>query len=67
MAAEVPEVNHRETKMYSIYNCIFCNELLNGKSYILECLHIICMKCVKIHTTNSSKYSLLEFIISLDD
>lgn len=65
MATEVPEVNHGETTIWSIYNCILCNELLNGKSYILECLHIICMNCAKLYTINSSKYFLLVFIISL--
>lgn len=69
MAAEVSgavNVNNDEIKTWSIHKCIFCNKLLDGKSKILVCLHLICINCVEKYTINSGKYFFVVFIILLD-
>lgn len=44
-----------EIETLSIYNCIFCNKLLDGKSKLLDCLHVICNDCVNQKLDNSGK------------
>ncbi|VVC40093.1 B-box-type zinc finger,Zinc finger, RING/FYVE/PHD-type,Bromodomain,Zinc finger, PHD-type [Cinara cedri] len=50
---EVP-IKNEESKLWSKHTCIFCNVLLDGRSKILACLHVICFDCVDKYTINSS-------------
>lgn len=38
--------NDGQTGNLSVHNCVFCNTLLDDKSKILKCLHIVCQKCL---------------------
>lgn len=38
--------NDNQTNNWSVQKCVFCNTLLDEKSKILKCLHIVCQKCL---------------------
>lgn len=50
---------HEEIETLSVYNCIFCNKLLNGKAKILECLHVACYECLGKKVDESGKFVLI--------
>lgn len=47
-----------EVDNLSANKCVFCNELLKGKSKMLECLHFICNNCMQ-KSISSSKCNYL--------
>lgn len=50
---------HEEIETLSVYNCIFCNKLLNGKAKMLECLHVSCNECFEKKVDESGKFIVL--------
>lgn len=59
-SSQVVDINAEEAiETLSIYNCIFCKNLLNSEAKLLECLHIICTKCLEKKTENAGKFIVL--------
>lgn len=53
---EIIDDVHEKTETLSVYNCIFCNILLNGQAVLLDCLHIICHICLGEKLNDSGKF-----------
>lgn len=54
--------NDSQTGNWSIQNCVFCNTLLNEKSKILKCLHIVCQKCLTTTSNDSGNLILYLYV-----
>lgn len=55
---DVADSNNGRTGDWSVYNCVFCNSLLDGNSIILKCLHIACENCLTTRKTDSGLFYL---------
>lgn len=56
---EIIDDVHEKIETLSVYNCILCNILLNGQAIMLDCLHVICHKCLGEKMNDSSKFTVL--------
>lgn len=57
----VTDSNKGKTGDWSVYNCVFCNSLLDGNSIILKCLHIACENCLTTKKIDSGLFCLYYF------